>query len=80
MNDAKLKNIIAVEIEEIQKQRKQEDEMLLKTGRTTTYLALQTEQALDDATLNVLGSVLELIKISETAKTFYDYSFEIKVN
>ncbi|MDR0617829.1 MAG: TolC family protein [Endomicrobium sp.] len=79
-NDAKLKNIIAVEIEEIQKQRKQEDEMLLKTGRTTTYLALQTEQALDDATLNVLGSVLELIKISETAKTFYDYSFEIKVN
>ncbi|MDR2617109.1 MAG: TolC family protein [Endomicrobium sp.] len=79
-NDAKLKNILTVEIEEIQKQKKQEDEMLLKTGRTTTYLVLQTEQDLDDATLGVLRSVLELIKISETAKTFYDYNFEIKIN
>ncbi|MDR1523469.1 MAG: TolC family protein [Endomicrobium sp.] len=73
-NDAKLKNTLAVEIEQIQKQRKQEDEKLLKTGRTTTYLVLQTEQALDDATLNVLGSILELIRISETVKAFYNYN------
>ncbi|MDR1418635.1 MAG: TolC family protein [Endomicrobium sp.] len=79
-NDAKLKNILAIEIEQIQKQRKQEDEKLLKTGRTTTYLVLQTEQALDDATLNVLGSILELIRISETAKAFYSYNLELKVN
>ncbi|MDR0723694.1 MAG: TolC family protein [Endomicrobium sp.] len=79
-NDAKLKNALAVEIEQIQKQRKQEDEKLLKTGRTTTYLVLQTEQALDDATLNVFGSILELIKIFETAKAFYSYNLEVKVN
>jgi hypothetical protein len=78
-NDAKLKTTIAVEIETIQKQRKQEDEELLKTGRTTTYLVLQTEQALDDSILNVFGSILELIKISETAKALYDYSFELKI-
>jgi outer membrane protein TolC len=79
-NDAKLKNILAVEIEEIQKQRKQEDEVLLKTGRTTTYLVLQTEQLLDDSMLTVFDSILELIRISETAKIFYDYSFELKID
>jgi outer membrane protein TolC len=79
-NDAKLKNALAIEIEQIQKQRKQEDERLLKTGRTTTYLVLQTEQALDDAMLNVLGSILELIRISETLKAFYNYNLEVKLN
>jgi hypothetical protein len=79
-NDAKLKNILAVEIEKIQKQRKQEDEVLLKTGRTTTYLVLQTEQVLDDSMLTVFESILELIRISETAKIFYNYSLELKIN
>jgi outer membrane protein TolC len=79
-NNAKLRNILAVEIEEIQKQRKQEDEVLLKTGRTTTCLVLQTEQALDDSMLAVFDTILELIKISETAKIFYDYGFELKIN
>lgn len=79
LNDAKVENILTREIERIQKQKKQEDNKLLEMGRTTTYLALQSEQALDDATLNVLRSTLELIKVYETAKTIYSYDYDIEI-
>jgi outer membrane protein TolC len=70
-NNAKLRLDLAIEIEKMQQQRQEEDKNLLRKGRTTTNLVLQSEQALDDATLNVLKNILELIQIYEKASAFY---------
>jgi hypothetical protein len=72
-NNAKLRLELAVEIERIQQQRYEENKYLLKMGRNTTYVVLQSEQALDDARLNVLRNVLELIQIYENVEAFYNY-------
>ncbi|GMO65946.1 MAG: hypothetical protein Nk1A_3560 [Endomicrobiia bacterium] len=77
-NSAKTRLKLASEIERIQIQRHKEDESLLRKGRTTTYLVLQSEQGLDDATLNVLQSILDLIKIYEKAKILYSGNYKYK--
>jgi outer membrane protein TolC len=69
-NSAKTKFELAVEIEKIQQQKYQEDKNLLDKGRTTTHLVLQSEQALDEAAICVLQSVLELIRIYEQAQLY----------
>ncbi|MDR2252240.1 MAG: TolC family protein [Endomicrobium sp.] len=69
--NARIRMELAVEVEKIQKQRYEEDRTLLKRGRTTTYMVLQSEDDLDAATLNVFKSILELIQINEQAKAFY---------
>jgi hypothetical protein len=71
-NNAKIKLGLVVEIENIQKLKYKENENLLKNGRSTTYFVLQSEQDLDDAILNVLRGILELIKIYEKIETFYN--------
>jgi outer membrane protein TolC len=70
-NNAKLKLQFAFEIEKMQRQRHEENENMLRKGRSTTYFVLQSEQALDDAMLNVLKCILELIQIYEQAEIFY---------
>ena len=70
-DNARIRMELAVEVEKIQKQRYEEDRNLLKRGRTTTYMVLQSEDDLDAATLNVFKSILELIQINEQAKAFY---------
>ncbi|MDR1926655.1 MAG: TolC family protein [Endomicrobium sp.] len=72
-NNAKLRLDLAIEIEKIQQQRHEENKYLLEMGRSTTYLVLQSEQALDDAGLNCLNGVLELIRIYEQVEAFYNY-------
>jgi outer membrane protein TolC len=71
-NNAKIRLDLAFEVEKIQKQRYEEDGNLLKRGRSTTYMLLQSEEDLDSATLNVLRGILELIQIYEQAKAFYN--------
>jgi outer membrane protein TolC len=78
-NNAKTKLEFAIEMEKIQQQRYREDKNLLDKGRTTTYLVLQSEQALDEATIGVLQSVLELIKIYEQAQQLYGGSMDFGV-
>ncbi|MDR2666166.1 MAG: TolC family protein [Endomicrobium sp.] len=77
-NSAKNRLKLAGEIERIQIQRHKEDENLLRKGRSTTYFVLKSEQELDDAALNVLQSILDLIKIYEKAKILYsgNYKYE----
>jgi outer membrane protein TolC len=70
-DNARIRMELAVEVEKIQKQRYEEDRKLLKRGRTTTYMVLQSEDDLAAATLNVFKSILELIQINEQAKAFY---------
>ncbi|MDR1104194.1 MAG: TolC family protein [Endomicrobium sp.] len=70
-DNARIRMELAVEVEKIQKQRYEEDRNLLKIGRTTTYMVLQSEDDLDASTLNVFKSILELIQINEQAKAFY---------
>lgn len=70
-DNARIRTELAIEVEKIQKQRYEEDRNLLKRGRTTTYMVLQSEDDLDAATLNVFKSILELIQINEQAKAFY---------
>lgn len=76
-NNAKSRLALTIEIENIQKQRNIEDQNLLRKGRRTTYLVLQSEQDLDDSTLNVLRGIFELISIYEQAEAFYSANDEI---
>lgn len=76
-NNAKSRLALTIEIENIQKQRNIEDQNLLRKGRRTTYLVLQSEQDLDDSTLNVLRGIFELISIYEQAEAFYCANDEI---
>jgi len=55
-----------------------ENQRLLSKGRTTTYYVLQSEQSLDDSTLNVYQNILELVGIYEQANAFYNSSDIIK--
>ncbi|MDR3111948.1 MAG: TolC family protein [Elusimicrobiota bacterium] len=71
-NNAKKRLSLVAEIEEIQRTRNEEDKNLLRRGRSTTYLVLQGEQDLDNATLNVLTVVLELMTLREQAETLYN--------
>jgi outer membrane protein TolC len=70
-DNARIRMELAVEVEKIQKQRSEEEKNLLKRGRSTTYMVLQSEDDLAAATLNVFKSILELIQIDEQAKAFY---------
>ncbi len=78
-NNAKSRLDLAMEIEKIQQQRNNEDQSLLKKGRSTTYLVLQSEQDLDDATLSVLQGILELISIYEQADAFYNTNSDLMI-
>lgn len=75
--NAKSRFALAVEIRDIQQQRNAQEQSLLKKGRSTTYLVLQSEQDLDDSYLNMLRNILELISIYEQAEAFYNMSGEI---
>jgi outer membrane protein TolC len=70
--NAKSRLDIAVEIRTVQHQRHEEEQSLLRKGRSTTYMVIQSEQDLDDATLNVLQGIFELINIYEQAEAFYN--------
>ncbi|MCL2799636.1 MAG: TolC family protein [Endomicrobia bacterium] len=74
-NNAKSRLALAKEIQKIQQDRNIEDQDLLRKGRSTTYLVLQSEQDLDDATLSVLQGTLELISIYEQAEAFYNNNY-----
>lgn len=76
-DNARIRMELVVEVEKIQKQRYEEDRNLLKRGRTTTYMVLQSEDDLDVATLNVFKSILELIQIKEQANAFYSGVSEV---
>ncbi|MDR3281574.1 MAG: TolC family protein, partial [Endomicrobium sp.] len=65
---------LVVEIESIERQRHLENRFLFSKGRITTYQILRSEQDMDDAILSVLQNILELLKINNKAKTFYDAS------
>ncbi|MDR2192637.1 MAG: TolC family protein [Endomicrobium sp.] len=69
--NAKSRLAIAVEIRTVQYERHEEEQNLLRKGRSTTYMVIQSEQDLDDATLNVLQGIYELITIYEQADAFY---------
>jgi len=71
-NNAKSRYGLATEIKDIQQKRDEENQRLLKKGRTTTYFVLQGEQDLDDATLGVLQNILELMNIYEQAEAFFN--------
>lgn len=79
-NNSKSRLALAIEIQNIQQQRNQEDQKLLRRGRTVTYLVLQSEQDLDDATLSVFQNILELISIYEQAEAFYGKNIEINLD
>jgi hypothetical protein len=70
-NNAKSRFALGIEIRGIQQQRNAEEQDLLKKGRSTTYLVLQSEQDLDDSYLSMLQTILELISIYEQAEAFY---------
>ncbi|MCL2485656.1 MAG: TolC family protein [Endomicrobia bacterium] len=71
-NNAKFRLNLAREIQKIQQDRNNEDQDLLRRGRSTTFFVLQSEQDLDDANLSVLQGKLELISIYELAEAFYN--------
>jgi outer membrane protein TolC len=71
-NNAKIRFELCSEINKIQKNRNEEDKSLLRKGRSTTYLVLQSEEDLDSAELNYLESTLELIRLREQAEAFYN--------
>ncbi|MDR1940775.1 MAG: TolC family protein [Endomicrobium sp.] len=73
--NAKSRLTLVVEIRTVQQQRHEEEQSLLKKGRSTTYMVIQSEQDLDDATLNVLQGVFELITIYEQAEAFYKNNY-----
>ena len=76
-NNAKSRLALSVEIRDIQQKRNEEEQNLLKKGRSTTYLVLQSEQDLDDSYLSMLQNILELISIYEQAEAFYNTSADI---
>ena len=76
-NNAKSRLAVSVEIRDIQQKRNEEEQNLLKKGRSTTYLVLQSEQDLDDSYLSMLQNILELISIYEQAEAFYNTSADI---
>jgi outer membrane protein TolC len=61
-----------IEIENIQRQKYEEDKNLFIKGRITTTQILREEQALDDAKLDVSKNIFELIKIYEQAEIIYN--------
>ncbi|MCL2335194.1 MAG: TolC family protein [Endomicrobia bacterium] len=71
-NNAKSRYALSTEIRDIQQKRDEENQSLLKKGRSTTYLVLQSEQDLDDSTLNMLRNIFELMNIYEQASAFYN--------
>ncbi|AKL98093.1 TolC family protein [Endomicrobium proavitum] len=71
-NNSKARLALLTEIQTIQHQRNAEEQNLLKKGRSTTYYVLQSEQDLDDSTLNVFQNILELVSIYEQAEAFYN--------
>ena len=71
-NNAKARLDLSMEIRTVQQQRHDEEQSLLKKGRSTTYMVIQSEQALDDAELGVLQNIFELISIYEQAEAFYN--------
>lgn len=76
-NNAKSRFALAIEIRDIQHQRNEEEQSLLKKGRSTTYLVLQSEQDLDDAYLSMLQTIFELIGIYEQADALYNTTAEV---
>ncbi|MDR3275262.1 MAG: TolC family protein [Endomicrobium sp.] len=77
-NNAKTRFNIIAAIEKIQQQRYEEDKNLFVKGRVTTTQVLRGEQALDDAELDVLKNILELIKIYEQAEVIYNNNDDIR--
>ncbi|MDR2425934.1 MAG: TolC family protein [Endomicrobium sp.] len=75
-SNAKSRFALAMEIRNIQQQRNAEEQDLLKKGRSTTYLVLQSEQDLDDSYLGMLQTIIELISIYEQAEAFYGVNIE----
>lgn len=76
-NNAKSRFALAIEIRDIQQKRNEEEQNLLKKGRSTTYLVLQSEQDLDDAYLSMLQTIFELIGIYEQADALYNTNADI---
>ena len=70
-NNAKARYALTIEIRDIQQKRNEEEQSLLRKGRSTTYLVLQSEQDLDDTYLSMLQNILELMGICEQAEAFY---------
>ncbi|MDR0485613.1 MAG: hypothetical protein LBH29_02675, partial [Elusimicrobiota bacterium] len=68
---ATLRLALAQELKTLQQQRYEENQRLLRRGRTTTNDVIQGEQDLDDAALNVYSTIIELITIYESAPFFY---------
>lgn len=76
-NNAKSRFALSIEIRDIQHKRNEEEQRLLKKGRSTTYLVLQSEQDLDDSYLSMLQNILELISIYEQAEAFYNTAADV---
>jgi outer membrane protein TolC len=69
--NAKSRLALASEIRTVQQQSHEEQQSLLKKGRSTTYMVIQSEESLDDAELSVLQGIFELINIYEQAEAYY---------
>jgi outer membrane protein TolC len=71
-NNAKTRMALSIEIRDVQSQSCEEQRSLLRKGRSTTYMVIQSEQSLDDAELGVLQGIFELINIYEQAEALYN--------
>ncbi|MDR2860602.1 MAG: TolC family protein [Elusimicrobiota bacterium] len=65
-------------IQSIQKEYVSENRKLLQRGRTTTNLVIQSEESLDNATLNVFSAMLSLINDYEKAAIYYNNQEDLK--
>ncbi|MDR1784138.1 MAG: TolC family protein [Endomicrobium sp.] len=70
-NSAKMRLKLVSEIKEIEMQKYHEYKNLLIKGRSTTFYVLESERKLNDAVLQVLKTIWDIIKIYEEAKMFY---------
>jgi len=69
-NDVKTRLALAQEIKDIQEQRVANEQERFRKGRTTTFLLLNAENDLDDATLNVYRLVFEAIATDAQADLY----------
>ncbi|MGE4384273.1 MAG: TolC family protein [Endomicrobiaceae bacterium] len=71
-DDAKTEYLISRDVFEIQQERNKEEQKLLRTGRSTTYQVLESEQDLDDAILSVYQTSMNAIFVYLESEMLYN--------
>jgi len=71
-DDKKTEYLISKDVFEIQQERNKEEQKLLRTGRSTTYQVLESEQDLDDAILSVYQTSMNAIFVYLESEMLYN--------